>query len=121
MEPGKKFHTFCGSLHYGTSLYFTSHMAACPEILTGQAYLGPGVDIWSMGIILYCLVVGRQPWDGNNADELMRAILQDGLEIPEGISDGEYIFLRLFFSSQLHPLSYFPMQSAYTSYCRCCE
>eukprot|EP01127_Copromyxa_protea_P001464 TRINITY_DN11448_c0_g1_i1.p1 TRINITY_DN11448_c0_g1~~TRINITY_DN11448_c0_g1_i1.p1 ORF type:complete len:650 (+),score=91.75 TRINITY_DN11448_c0_g1_i1:174-1952(+) len=76
MEPGKKFSTFCGSLHY-----------ACPEILKGEAYIGPGVDIWSMGIILFCLVVGRQPWDGSSADELMRAILEDGLEIPEGISD----------------------------------
>lgn len=90
MEPGKKFHTFCGSLHYGIlhTLENINEFLACPEILTGQAYLGPGVDIWSMGVILYCLVVGRQPWDGNNADELMKAILEDGLEIPEGISDG---------------------------------
>lgn len=76
MEPGKKFSTFCGSLHY-----------ACPEILQGKEYLGPGVDIWAMGIILYCLVVGRQPWDGANAEELISSILEDGLEIPENISD----------------------------------
>lgn len=77
MTPGKKFSTFCGSLHY-----------ACPEILKGKEYLGPGVDIWAMGIILYCLVVGRQPWDGNDATELITCILEDGLEIPDGISDG---------------------------------
>jgi [calcium/calmodulin-dependent protein kinase] kinase len=55
--------------------------------LKGKAYLGPGVDIWAMGIILYCLVVGRQPWDGSDATELITSILEDGLEIPDGISD----------------------------------
>jgi len=68
---------------------------ACPEILRGETYLGPGVDIWSMGIVLYCLVVGRQPWDGANAEELIHGILEEGLEVPEGITDGNFtIFLR---------------------------
>jgi serine/threonine protein kinase len=76
MEPGKRFTTFCGSLHY-----------ACPEILRGEEYVGPGVDIWSIGVILYCLVVGRQPWDAENAEGLMHAILEDGLEVPSGLSE----------------------------------
>jgi len=76
MEPGKRFNTFCGSLHY-----------ACPEILRGEEYVGPGVDIWSIGVILYCLVVGRQPWDADNAEGLINAILEDGLEVPSGLSD----------------------------------
>jgi len=76
MEPGKRFNTFCGSLHY-----------ACPEILRGEEYVGPGVDIWSIGIILYCLVVGRQPWDADNAEGLIHAILEEGLEVPSGLSD----------------------------------
>jgi serine/threonine protein kinase len=76
MEPGKRFNTFCGSLHY-----------ACPEILRGEEYVGPGVDIWSIGVILYCLVVGRQPWDAENAEGLIHAILEDGLEVPSGLSD----------------------------------
>jgi len=41
-----------------------------------------------MGIVLYCLVVGRQPWDGANAEELIHGILEEGLEVPEGITDG---------------------------------
>uniref|UniRef100_A0A6B2KZD1 non-specific serine/threonine protein kinase n=1 Tax=Arcella intermedia TaxID=1963864 RepID=A0A6B2KZD1_9EUKA len=76
MEPGKRFNTFCGSLHY-----------ACPEILRGEEYVGPGVDIWSIGIILYCLVVGRQPWDADNAEGLIHAILEEGLEVPSGLSE----------------------------------
>eukprot|EP01120_Amphizonella_sp_Union-15-10_P016517 TRINITY_DN874_c0_g1_i1.p1 TRINITY_DN874_c0_g1~~TRINITY_DN874_c0_g1_i1.p1 ORF type:complete len:455 (+),score=68.84 TRINITY_DN874_c0_g1_i1:288-1652(+) len=76
MVPGKKFSTFCGSLHY-----------ACPEILRGEKYLGPGVDIWSMGVILYCLVVGRQPWDADSAQNMVDKIMTEGIEIPEWVSD----------------------------------
>eukprot|EP01130_Rhizamoeba_saxonica_P007126 TRINITY_DN2866_c0_g2_i1.p1 TRINITY_DN2866_c0_g2~~TRINITY_DN2866_c0_g2_i1.p1 ORF type:complete len:652 (-),score=132.18 TRINITY_DN2866_c0_g2_i1:31-1986(-) len=76
INPNKDFTTFCGSLHY-----------ASPEILNGQSYIGPGIDIWSIGVILYCLVVGRQPWDGDTANEVMDSILGDGLNIPPAISD----------------------------------
>jgi serine/threonine protein kinase len=68
-----------------------NNFVACPEILKGKEYLGPGVDIWAMGIILYCLVVGRQPWDGSDASSIINSILEDGLEIPDGISDGIFI------------------------------
>jgi serine/threonine protein kinase len=74
--PGKKFSASCGSLHY-----------ACPEILTGQKYIGPGTDIWSLGIILYCLVVGRQPWDGNTANEVLFNIQEEGINVPNTLSD----------------------------------
>jgi hypothetical protein len=85
---------FCNFFHFSVIRFFSFlrsshlHPVACPEILKGKEYLGPGVDIWAMGIILYCLVVGRQPWDGNDATELITCILEDGLEIPDGISDG---------------------------------
>lgn len=35
-----------------------------------------------------CLGCDRQPWDGANAEELIHGILEEGLEVPEGISDG---------------------------------
>lgn len=76
MKPGQRFSTFCGSLHY-----------ACPEILKGEEYVGPGVDIWAMGVILYCLVVGSQPWDGKSSDELLDQIFTEGLVLPEWISE----------------------------------
>lgn len=65
ITPNNKFSTFCGSLHYGmrsistctigfTELTFA--ISAAPEILNGHQYAGPAVDIYALGVILYCLV-----------------------------------------------------------------
>jgi hypothetical protein len=40
-----------------------------------------------MGVILYCLVVGSQPWDGKSSDELLDQIFTEGLVLPEWISE----------------------------------
>eukprot|EP01129_Flabellula_baltica_P007020 TRINITY_DN2686_c0_g1_i2.p1 TRINITY_DN2686_c0_g1~~TRINITY_DN2686_c0_g1_i2.p1 ORF type:complete len:451 (-),score=110.15 TRINITY_DN2686_c0_g1_i2:54-1406(-) len=76
ITPGKYFDTFCGSLLY-----------ASPEILQGERYIGPGIDIWSLGIILYCLVIGHQPWEASNPYELLETITTKGISIPKHISD----------------------------------
>ena len=41
--------------HYGTPSY------APPEMLRGEKYNGVYSDIWSMGIILYTMLVGNLP------------------------------------------------------------
>uniref|UniRef100_A0A8C2TGG5 non-specific serine/threonine protein kinase n=1 Tax=Coturnix japonica TaxID=93934 RepID=A0A8C2TGG5_COTJA len=46
-QPGKMLTTSCGSLAY-----------SAPEILLGDEYDAPAVDIWSLGVILYMLVCG---------------------------------------------------------------
>uniref|UniRef100_A0A8D0F829 SNF-related serine/threonine-protein kinase n=1 Tax=Strix occidentalis caurina TaxID=311401 RepID=A0A8D0F829_STROC len=50
-QPGKMLTTSCGSLAY-----------SAPEILLGDEYDAPAVDIWSLGVILYMLVCGHPPF-----------------------------------------------------------
>jgi len=57
------FSTWCGSLYY-----------SAPEIVEERAYQGPGVDVWSMGAILYAMVNGRLPWNGRTDTEKTRQI-----------------------------------------------
>lgn len=75
IKPGKLFTTFCGSPLY-----------AAPEIFLAKEYLGPEVDIWSMGVILYVLVCGQLPWavgrDGRVED--LDALLNAQYDIPKG-------------------------------------
>ncbi|XP_024087277.2 testis-specific serine/threonine-protein kinase 4 isoform X2 [Pongo pygmaeus] len=53
--------TYCGSFAY-----------ACPEILRGLPYNPFLSDTWSMGIILYTLVVAHLPFDDTNLKKLLR-------------------------------------------------
>ncbi|CAH2246727.1 PAS domain-containing serine threonine- kinase [Pelobates cultripes] len=51
VEPGKLFSTFCGTTEY-----------CAPEVLLGNAYPGPELEMWSLGVTLYTLVFGENPF-----------------------------------------------------------
>ena len=69
-------HTKCGSPSY-----------AAPEILKGFPYDGFKTDIWCCGIILYAMLCGYLPFDGDNNQEIFQSIVECKPEFPDFLED----------------------------------
>lgn len=63
--------TWCGSPPY-----------ASPEVFRGQQYFGPHADIWSLGVVLYVLVCGSLPFDGENLAALRERVCAGRFRVP---------------------------------------
>ncbi|XP_017868612.1 PREDICTED: SNF-related serine/threonine-protein kinase [Drosophila arizonae] len=74
-SPGQKLETFCGSLAY-----------SAPEILLGDSYDAPAVDIWSLGVILYMLVCGQAPFEKANDSETLTMIMDCKYTVPSHVT-----------------------------------
>ncbi|NWT06270.1 PASK kinase, partial [Mionectes macconnelli] len=83
LEPGKLFYTFCGTIEY-----------CSPEVLSGKPYHGPELEMWSLGITLYTLVLGENPFC--ELEEALAAVLNP----PHPVSDG----LMDLMAGLLHPI-----------------
>ncbi|CAI9177482.1 unnamed protein product [Rangifer tarandus platyrhynchus] len=52
-RPEERLHTLCDNPAF-----------AAPEIFQGCMYLGPPMDVWSFGFVLYIMVTGFEPFQG---------------------------------------------------------
>ncbi|NWI51810.1 PASK kinase, partial [Calyptomena viridis] len=84
LEPGKLFYTFCGTIEY-----------CSPEVLSGKPYYGPELEMWSLGITLYTLVLGENPFC--ELEEALAAVLSPPHPVSAGLMD---VMARL-----LHPIA----------------
>ncbi|XP_017777583.1 PREDICTED: maternal embryonic leucine zipper kinase-like [Nicrophorus vespilloides] len=75
--------TSCGSPTY-----------AAPELVLGKQYLGPEVDVWAMGVLLYALLAGFLPFDDQNIDSLYKKILSGKYEEPAFMSSSSKKLIR---------------------------
>ncbi|NWZ54903.1 PASK kinase, partial [Haliaeetus albicilla] len=74
LEPGKLFYTFCGTIEY-----------CSPEVLSGKPYYGPELEMWSLGVTLYTLVLGENPFC--ELEEAMAAVLNPPRPVSKGLMD----------------------------------
>ena len=56
-------------------------------MLTGNKYVGLGVDIWSSGVILFALICGYLPFEDENTTILYKKILNAEYIIPNYVSN----------------------------------
>ncbi len=52
-----------------------------PEVLTNTGY-GPGVDLWSVGVITYILLCGFPPFYGDTIPEMFEQIMAGSFDFP---------------------------------------
>ncbi|XP_048210447.1 sperm motility kinase Z-like [Perognathus longimembris pacificus] len=74
---GHKLRSACGTLPF-----------CAPEILMPgpKSYDGPKADVWSLGVLLYHLVVGRPPFRGVTQAQVEKAMLGGELGFPAHVS-----------------------------------
>lgn len=97
---GKNLETYCGSYAY-----------AAPEVILGQPYIGEPADIWSMGVILYAMVVGRLPFKDNDVKTLLSEISHH-ITLPSYLTDDiKDLIVRM--------LTYNPTERATIAQIRC--
>mmetsp|Transcript_1915 Transcript_1915/g.3453 ORF Transcript_1915/g.3453 Transcript_1915/m.3453 type:complete len:455 (-) Transcript_1915:1441-2805(-) len=60
---------------YGTPFF------VAPEVIRGEAY-GPAVDVWSCGVLLYNMLSGQLPFDGNNIKDVLRRVRSGTFDFP---------------------------------------
>ena len=70
---------------------------AAPEIYCNSGYIGPEIDIWSFGVLLYTLVCHKLPFDDESVEGIIEKIKKGQFQLPKHLSWGEQAY-----PSQMH-------------------
>lgn len=47
-----------------------------PEVLLGHNEASPKIDVWSLGCVLYALVIGELPYRSSSKEDLKKMIIE---------------------------------------------
>jgi serine/threonine protein kinase len=83
-DPAGHLSTACG----------TSYFPA-PEMLSGKSYVGPEVDIWGFGVVLYTLVCGRVPFDDHSIEAVHVKVRRGFVQYPYHLSSSTSVLILI--------------------------
>ena len=72
-----------------------SPLYASPEIVQGVKYVGPEVDIWSLGVILFAMLTGTLPFEDENLKGLYAKICAGKYTCPSYLSPEAQDLIRM--------------------------
>lgn len=72
---GERKRTICGTPNY-----------IAPEVLEGKQGHSYEVDIWSLGVILYTLIIGKPPFETNDVKTTYRRIRMNNYNFPDTVN-----------------------------------
>lgn len=82
-DSGRKLRLQCGTPAY-----------AAPEIWADKSYSGPQADVWSLGVMLYIMLVGKVPFHHPNATKMFELVTTAKFSLPSSLSAAACSFLR---------------------------
>jgi len=71
---GERKRTICGTPNY-----------IAPEVLEGKQGHSYEVDIWSLGVIIYTLIIGKPPFETNDVKTTYRRIRMNNYSFPDTV------------------------------------
>lgn len=75
---GEKKRTICGTPNY-----------IAPEVIEGKTGHSYEVDIWSLGVIIYTLLIGKPPFETSNVKKTYSRIRSNAYSFPDHVNISE--------------------------------
>ena len=73
-----------------------------PEIISDEGYSGYGVDIWSLGVLLYAMLCGTVPFKATNMKDLHKLINKGDFSFPCEVSEEAEELIRSMLKKPVH-------------------